>query len=196
MRGFLRFAMALFLAACMIQMAGAAVIDYNLRNIGGDRWRYDYTITNDSDDDYLYGFSIYFDNDLYYSGLNLEVEPSLWDEFEPGWGIWQGDWEIIFGDPFGYNDGNISVFNLGVGLDPHGILEGLSVSFNWLDAGTTPAIFPGNQSFELFDAGFNSLGLFGNTRGGDMPTVPEPQTFMLLGTGLLGLAAYYRRKRS
>jgi len=77
-----------------------------------------------------------------------------------------------------------------LGLAPGGILEGLSISFDWLAAG-----IPGPQSFELFGADGLSLGLFGNTYGGDIPPIPEPQTFMLLGTGILGLAAYYRRNR-
>ena len=186
MKRYFGLATALFLAAFVIQTAGAATIDYDVTNIGGSRWQYDYTITNNSDD-YLYGFSIYFD--WRYDNLNFEVGSVLWEELEPGLGKWQNDWMVIWGDPFDYNDGSLSALNLNAGLMPGGILEGLSVSFDWsgLDA-------PGSQLFELFNADFVSLNIFGDTTG-DIPPVPEPQTFLLLGTGLLGLAAYYRRNR-
>ena len=188
MRGLLRFTMALFLVACVIQMAGAATIDYNLTNPYGDRWQYEYTITNNSED-YLYGFAIYFDNG-FYTNLTLEVDPASWDEWDTNFGIWQDSWMVILGDPFAYNDGELLAFN-DAGLSPGGILEGLSVSFDWLKPGTSPQY----QSFELFGADGVSLGQFGYTSGGDMPPVPEPQSFVLLGTGILGLAAYYRRNR-
>ena len=86
MRGLLKFSLTLFLAACVIQAAGAAVIDYNLTNLGGDRWQYDYTITNDSMD-YLYGFSIFFNNGLY-DNLALEVDPLSWEEWDSGLGLY------------------------------------------------------------------------------------------------------------
>ena len=67
----------MFFAVCLIQTAGAVSIDYDLTNIGGDRWQYDYTITNTSSDA-LYGFAIYFDYGPpnvvpNYSNLALEI---------------------------------------------------------------------------------------------------------------------------
>ena len=188
MRGFIKFVMMSFIVACVIQTAGAATIDYSLTNIDGDRWQYDYTITNTSTTDNLYGFSIYFNNG-FYRNLALEVDSASWDEWDMGLGIWQEDWMIIFGDPFLYNDGELSALNLFTGLAPGGMLKGLSVSFDWLGV----AGIPQGQKFELFDANFASLDIIGYTTDSDIPPVPEPQTFMLLGTGILCLTAYYRR---
>jgi len=161
-----------------------------LTNLGGDRWQYDYTVTNNSEEDYLYGFSINFGYGLY-NRLDHEFDPASWDEsYNDGFwnGLFQDNWLITWGDPFVYGDGELLAFN-DTGLAPGGILEGLSISFDWLTAG-----IPGTQSFVLFGADYGELP-GGYTSGDDMPPVPEPQTFMLLGTGLLGLAAYYRRNK-
>ena len=194
MKRFLRFAAALFFAVCLVQAAGAATIDYNLTNIGGDRWQYDYTITNTSSEA-LYGFSIYFDfglnGDTIYSDLALEFGSASWDEFEPGLGIWQDSWMLVYGDPFAYNPGEFSALSLDAGLAAGGILEALSISFNWAGTGT-----PGSQRFALFDSDFAPLDIFGNTSGDIPPEIPEPQTLALLGSGLWGLIAYYRRNKS
>ena len=181
----------MFFALCLIQTAVAAtIIEYTAGYFAEtDRWQYDYKIINNSTEA-LYGFAIYFDYgpnvDTNYSNLALEIGTASWDEIDTGFGVWQDDWMIMYGDPFAYNHGEISVLNLDMGLAAGEILEGLSISFDWFGDGT-----PGRQLFELFDADFASLDIFGYTTP---PEVPEPQTFMLLGTGLLGLAAYYRRK--
>jgi hypothetical protein len=188
MRRFFRLAAALFFAACLIQTVGAATIDidinYKLTNLGGDYWQYDYTITNNTDSE-LHGFAIYFDYG--YSGLSLVTDPASWEEWEPGYGVWQDNWLIMFGDPFDYNRGELAALS-DTGIAPGGVLDGLSVSFNWLGQG-----IPGNQLFELFDANFVSLGMVYETSPSEIPTVPEPQTFAMLGIGIVGLAAYYRR---
>jgi len=185
MRGILRFTAALFLAACVIQTAGAVTIDYTLDPLGGDRWQYNYTISSADSYNNDAFFQIYFDLGSY-ENLALESAPDAVD--------WYTD--ILQPDPFGGWTGRESD---GALLAMSWTLEGFgqfSVSFDWsgLDA-------PGSQYFELIDfndfvtvldSGYTTL------RGGDTPPpdVPEPQTFMLLGTGILGLAAYCRRKQA
>ena len=173
MKRILKFAAALFFALCMIQAAGAAVVfEYDLTNIGGDRWQYDYTITNNNDWN-IEAFTIRFDSGLY-DELYVESKPTGWD--------------TIFGDPFIYNDGEVTAWYEDTWLLPGEMLAGLSVSFNWLDLDK----IPGTQLFEILSLDGQVLE-YGRTEGPS--DVPEPQTFALLGTGLIGLAAFYRRNR-
>ena len=188
MKKYFRLAITLVFAICAIQPASAAIINYTATTLDDGRWQYDYTIYNDSQIDII-AFDIYFDfNEGPYSGLDLFAYPdpdySGWNQdiFPPF--TWSGvalePWMLSAwaedGDPLSYG-GSLGVF---------------SVVFNWAGNET-----PGNQMFRLWDSNWNDFA-YGWTTAieEDMPPIPEPQTFMLLGTGLLGLAAYYRRKQA
>ena len=187
MKGFLRLATALFFAACLIQTAGAVSIDYDLTNIGGDRWQYDYKITNDQSVA-LNFFEIQFD-DADYTSLNVESSPV--------------DWIILPMDPLiggcgDYCYGAVNAWSDDLWLELGEFLE-FSVSFDWLGLDYKPV--GGEQLLTAFAWDFDSGDInfmdFAISSASDKypgSEVPEPQTFMLLGTGLLGLAAYYRRK--
>jgi hypothetical protein len=98
MKGLLRFAAALILVACLIQTAGAGTVDYNLTEIGGGRWQYDYTITNDFADD-IFAFSIHFKEGA--SNLAPGVNLTAWEECDTDMWMWQDNWLVFFQQPFG-----------------------------------------------------------------------------------------------
>ena len=192
MKKYLRLAVALFFAACLIQTARAAAINYDVTNIGSNRWQYDYTITNNLSED-IYAFAIWFgspdDTQISYSDMEIGLlDPGIWG----GWYVDEWDQQEQGLPGFErYEPGQVFAMSLDsdtTWLAPNDFLK-LSVSFTWHGAGT-----PGSQYYELLDSNFDLLG-DGYTQRGNIPPVPEPQTFMLLGTGILGLAAYCRRNR-
>jgi hypothetical protein len=200
MKGILKLAAALFFAVCLVQTVDAATIDYNL-TFDGDGWRYDYTITNDTQSN-MNWFIIYFDNidydglfDIKYesvsliSGLdNWSLDTSLMDPYY-----------LEGSDPRTLIPGQLVAWDF-VGLMSGETLE-FSIGFNWLGVYSEPV--GGSQEYVAMHFNFDTGEILAYWDGktlvsevyADTPEVPEPGTLALLGTGILGIAAFYRRSR-
>ncbi len=145
--------------------ANATTINYDVSNLGGNTWEYNYTVQNDSMAGDIEEFTIWFDYALY---DNLVVTSPLlnWDEI------------VIQPDTFIPDDGFYDALALSSGIAPGASETGYSVSFDWLGTGA-----PGSQLFEIIDANTFDIIDSGNTSA-----VPEPSTFLLIGAGLMGMA--------
>ena len=215
MKHFFKFAPALLFAVFLIRPAVAVSISYTLDfDEDSKSGQYNYTISNDSSQS-LDGFKIYFDYGSYDS-LSL-VNSNLYSDLYPGWTIYE---------PVDPHQEIITIMGISLIIDRPGeiyaawdvndgtwndLLE-FSVLFSWLGNGT-----PGSQNFVplYYDLNHCDPGFPDDPCGGlvewpasdsgdgkyytdlsDTSPVPEPQTFMLLGTGILAIAAYHRRNIS
>ena len=200
MKKYFKLAAILFFAVFAIQTANAVTISYNLENIEGNRWKYNYTVYNDSP------FDIYA-VDIYLNEFNSEIEKmitqypdesrqSIFDAFDmkvaalDGWDTYITAPHIGLGGLV-ENPTMLSVEALDELLLQGDSLDVFGIAFNWFGDGIPETV---GQLFELWGDGWKFLGDGRTSYENIPPPIPEPQTFMLLGTGLVGLAAYYRRK--
>ena len=173
--------------ACIVSVllgmnAHAVVIEYEVTELGGDSFRYDYTITNDGS----------ITNNLELFGINFD--PTLYDEFSllpdlTGEALdnWDG---TILGSGIGL-PAAFDLFAFGPGLATGDTLSGVGIEFTWIGLD-----LPGSQDFEVFDSfTFDFLGGgFSELRVDEGPiAVPEPPMWTLL---MAGLGLLRMRKKS
>jgi len=136
-------------------------------------WEYQYQITGSylAGDDLAIYFPVATSSDL----SDLGTGGSDWTtfEFQP--------------DPSLPADGE---FDMVANIDDPSLAPIFAVEFQYSDPGS-----PGTQSFVLFDSNFDTIdsGLTRSPSG--IPAIPEPNTFFLLGSGMIGLARCVERRK-
>ena len=77
-KGLRRFEAILLVALMSPSALQAANINFNIFNISGSQWQYDYTVENTLPDP-IQEFTIYFDWDLYENLAVVGAPPANWD---------------------------------------------------------------------------------------------------------------------
>lgn len=171
------------LALCVAASAQATQIEFTSIDLadttaGEDLWLYEYRVS-DYNFPANFGFSIYFDLGSY--GAIVDVSPTSAGP----------DWEVLTLQPDEAipADGLYDALAL---VDNASLAAAFRVSFVWFGG---VGVAPGIQPFEINQ--FDSLGgLLGVVETGTTSPVPEPNTAMLLGLGLVTLATLKTRPPS
>lgn len=154
-------------------------IFYELSQVGGSQWRYDYTVFNDSAF-VIDEFTVWFDYNQY-SNLQLQSTPAV----SAGWDEWITQPNKDFSanglyDPFAF---------AGNEIQPGQTQSGFSVSFDW--SGTS---LPGSQLFDIVDVDDYSTPLFTGQTTLTVPSVvPVPSAGLLAVIGLVSAFSYMKK---
>ncbi|MDH5512086.1 MAG: VPLPA-CTERM sorting domain-containing protein [Gammaproteobacteria bacterium] len=164
-----------------VSQASAVSIQYELTPLGGSQYRYIYTVSNDGSlgTGIAIGlFDVMFDPALYQESTLAISTPA---PLASGW-----DQLLLAsapGVPAAYD-----ALALAGGIADGTSLGGFAVDFTWLGAGT-----PGSQAFAIYDPASFALLEEGATR--NLAPVPLPAAAWLLGSGLVALLGFCRRRR-
>ena len=147
--------------------AGYIVIDADVADLGGGRWKYSYTISNIADEQasvVVSWLTIWFDY-ADYSNFEITTADAL------GWSE-----SIIQPEPLTYSGAGYDLGNLSQPLTEGNYLSGFSIAFDYSGA---EAPLPAGQKFEIVNPDTWQTAYTGYT-------VPEPATLALLAIGAIG----------
>ncbi len=152
--------------------------DYDLNHLGGQRWQYSYTVENFDFEPDIYGFIVYFDYGLY-SNLASETPDSLTEQ-----------WDEVVVSPFSYSnfspfEGYYDALSVNEPITVGHSVSGLSVSFDWLGAGS-----PGGQAFEIYSPETWETISSGMTETEQVGVIPAPGAVCLGVFGFILTAAF------
>ena len=169
-----------FLFLCSVSFpGGATTIAFDVTNVSGNSYQYNYTVTNDTLSVAIEQFAIRFDVNLF-QNLRLASAPAGWDPL------------AIQPDPILSDDGFYDVLALtSPGIAVGATLAGFSVQVDFLGAGA-----PGSQAFDVLNPLTFAVIDDGFTVRSGTVVVTEPGGLGLMALGLFALAAVVRRRRS
>ena len=151
--------------------ASPVTVTYTATNITGNEWQYDYMLTGT----YVTGddLAVYFPLATSSNLADLGTGGPNWTTF-----VFQPDPSIPADGEYDM-EANVGNPSLAVSFD---------VQFDYLGIGK-----PGSQAFTLYDPNFAILGTGVTQAPGSTSPVPEPISFVLVGSALLGWLALYSK---
>jgi hypothetical protein len=185
LRHLARGGLALWLACTLAPAVAAPVtIEYALNALGGTSYQYRYKITNDTLAPSLGQFAINFDTALF-----DETSINITSVGSPDWVA-----GVLFGLPGEPAQVDVYAPQPGDALGLGGVLDGLTVTVDWLGTGT-----PGAQGFLVYDPLTLVVLLTGDTVPAGTPPppngVPEPGSLGLAAAALVMLVGAGRVRR-
>ena len=147
----------------------AASISATFHQLAGSQWIGDFVVTGDGVPGVINDFTIYFP-DASFASLSLGASPAGWNSL------------VVQPDAALHSPGFLDSLALGAGIGSGASVGGFEVTFNFLGAGSPPAL-----RFDINDANFHAV-YSGLTIVTPAAAVPEPETAWLVLVGLGALA--------